>query len=389
MSEKRKDNKGRILRSGESQRKDLTYQYRYTDPFGRRETVYSPDLKGLREKELEIEKMALKGGDYAAGNITVEELVQRYLGFKKGVRYNTKVGYKFVSNLISKQVFAKKKIRDVKVSDAQLWLLKLQNQDGYGHSSICTVRGVLKPAFQLAVNDDVLPKNPFDFPLVGLIKNDSSTHPVLSVEQEKEWMDFIKNSSTYSKYYDEFVVLLNTGLRVSEFCGLTKTDLDFENRRIRVDHQLLRERNGTYFIEYPKTKAGSRFVPMNDATYQSLQNILKNRPKLEEEMTIDGYTGFILIDSRRHPKVALHLINELRWAQARYNTLYPGNSMPKISPHVFRHTFCTRMATSGMDVKTLQYIMGHSDIGVTMNVYTHCDYDQAAKQMAKIYSYSE
>ena len=44
----------------------------------------------------------------------------------------------------------------------------------------------------------------------------------------------------YSKYYDEFVVLLDTGLRVSEFCGLTRKGLDFRNRRIRVDHQLLR-----------------------------------------------------------------------------------------------------------------------------------------------------
>ena len=70
MSEKRKDNKGRILRTGESQRKDLIYQYRYTDIRGKRQTVYSSDLKELREKEKEIQKQLDDGIDYAAGKIT-------------------------------------------------------------------------------------------------------------------------------------------------------------------------------------------------------------------------------------------------------------------------------------------------------------------------------
>ncbi len=50
----------------------------------------------------------------------------------------------------------------------------------------------------------------------------------------------------------------------------------------------------------------------------------------------------------------------------------------------FRHTFCTNMANAGMDIKTLQYVMGHSDVGVTLNVYTHASYDRVAEQMAKI-----
>ena len=62
MSEKRKDNKGRILRTGESQRKDLIYQYRYTDIRGKRQTVYSSDLKELREKEKENRKSTVRPG---------------------------------------------------------------------------------------------------------------------------------------------------------------------------------------------------------------------------------------------------------------------------------------------------------------------------------------
>ena len=58
-------------------------------------------------------------------------------------------------------------------------------------------------------------------------------------------------------------------------------------------------------------------------------------------------------------------------------------------PHVFRHTFCTNMANAGMDVKTLQYLMGHSDVGVTLNIYTHASYDRAAEQMAKIVDFKQ
>ena len=119
MSEKRKDHKGRILRTGESQRKDLIYQYRYIDIRGKRQTVYSSDLKELREKEKEIQKRLDDGLDYSAGNISVIALLERYISLKQGVRYNTKVGYNFVLNLIKKEDFGNRQIRDIKVSDAQ------------------------------------------------------------------------------------------------------------------------------------------------------------------------------------------------------------------------------------------------------------------------------
>ena len=125
MSEKRKDNKGRILRTGESQRKDLIYQYRYTDIRGKRQTVYSSDLKELREKEKEIQKQLDDGIDYAAGKITVIQLLERYISIKQGVRYNTKVGYNFVLNLVKKEDFGYRSIRDIKVSDAQKWIIAI------------------------------------------------------------------------------------------------------------------------------------------------------------------------------------------------------------------------------------------------------------------------
>lgn len=383
MSEKRRDNKGRILRTGESQRKDLIYQYRYTDIRGIRRTIYSSNLSELRKKEAEILKQLSEGIDYAAGQITVIALVERYIRLKQGTRYNTKVGYKFVLNIIKTEDFGYRQIRDIKVSDAQAWMIKLHD-DGRGYSTLTSVRGVIKPAFQMAYNEDAIRKNPFDFKLVDVVPNDSQKRIALTDEQQEIWMNFIREDKTYSKYYDEFVVLLGTGMRVSEFCGLTKDDLQFSERRIRVDHQLVRERGGKYYVEKTKTECGCRFIPMTDEVYRSLLNILERRKKVAKEFIVDGYSGFLLLDKNDHPKVALHIENEMRWAMKKYSKLHPDKPLPHITPHVFRHTFCTNMANKGMDVKHLQYIMGHSDVSVTLNVYTHANYDLAAEQMLEI-----
>lgn len=126
------------------------------------------------------------------------------------------------------------------------------------------------------------------------------------------------------------------------------------------------------------------YVPMTDDVYRSLQWILEHRHRVQTEMIVDGYTGFLMLDKNGRPKVALHIENEMRWAMKKYAKLHPDNPLPHITPHVFRHTFCTNMANSGMDVKMLQYLMGHSDVGVTLNVYTHSTYERAAEQLAKV-----
>ena len=387
MSEKRKDSKGRILRTGESQRKDLTYQYRYIDVAGTRRTVYANDLQELRKKEKAIQKEVEDGINYCEGNITVIELIERYTSLKQGVRHATKVGYNFVLNLAKKEDFCYRKINTIKPSDAKLWFMKLQ-KDGRGYSTITSVRGVIKPAFQMACDEDIIRKNPFAFPLNGVVVNDSQKRIALSPEEQEIFMTFIKEDSHYSCYYDEFVVLLGTGMRVSEFCGLTKDDLDFVNRKIRVERQLMKEKGGVYHAEKTKTESGIRFIPMSDEVYQSLKNILANRRNPQKEMLIDGYTGFILLDKNCNPKVGLHIDHHMQWAMKKYRRTRE-EPLPTITPHVLRHTFCTNMALAGMDIKSLQYLMGHSDAGVTMNVYTHANFAHAEKSMQQILQFKE
>ena len=388
MSGKRKDSKGRILRTGESQRKDLTYQYRFTDASGKRQSVYAKDLQELRKKEAAIQKDIDDGILYCEGKITVVDLLERDIALKQGVRHATKVGYNFVLNIAKKESFCFRSINTIRTSDAKLWFMKLQ-ADGRGYSTITSIRGVVKPAFQMACDEDIIRKNPFDFSLAGVVVNNSTKRIALTQEQQDIFMGFIREDPHYCRYYDEFNVLLGTGMRVSEFCGLTLSDLDFKNRRIQVNKQLLKERGGVYHVEKTKTESGARYIPMTEEVYQSLQNIVKNRQKPRKEMLIDKHKGFLLLDKNGNPKVSLHLEHHMQWALKKYRKLHEDTPLPTITPHVLRHTFCTNMANAGMDIKSLQYLMGHSDAGVTMNVYTHASYDLAQRSMQRILAFQK
>lgn len=178
-------------------------------------------------------------------------------------------------------------------------------------------------------------------------------------------------------------------MRVSEFCGLTFNDVDFDERKIIIDHQLVRERGGKYYVERCKTNNGIRYIYMDDETTQSMKNIIANRPSAKVEMIVDGYSGFILLDKNERPKVALHIENECRWAMKKFEKLHPDILLPHITPHVFRHTFCTNMHYSGLDPKSLQYFMGHSEARTTMNIYTYAGFEQAKKELTKVLKFKE
>lgn len=395
MSEVRRDSKGRKLWTGESQRKDGKYEYKYQDVSGTRKAVYSWKLtpsdtipKGkkndlsLREKEKQIQKELDSNLIPNGGNLTVLELVEKYIRQKRGVRHNTMANYKFVTNIVKKEAFGQRRIDTVRKSDAREWLIKLQS-DGRGYSTIHTVRGVVRPAFQMAVDDDLLSKNPFEFELNTVVINDSVTREALTRKQERAFLEFVENDKHYCKYYDGIFILFKTGLRISEFVGLTIKDIDLERDRIVVDHQLQRTRDMEYVIEDPKTGCGTRMIPMTPEVKACFQKILDRRGQPRAEPMIQGYSGFLFLDKNGLPMVALHWEKYFHHICQKYNKIYK-EQMPKVTPHVCRHTFCSNMAKSGMNPKTLQYIMGHSDIGITLNTYTHLGFEDAAEEMQKL-----
>ena len=194
---------------------------------------------------------------------------------------------------------------------------------------------------------------------------------------------FIKEDKHFSWYYDGIYILFNTGLRISEFCGLTMADIEFKEMRIRVDHQLQRTSQMQYVIQEPKTESGIRYVPMTEEVAACFRRIIANRTVLKAEPMVDGYVGFLFLDKNNMPMVALHWEKYLDHIIAKYNRIY-RIQMPKVTPHVCRHTFCSKMEKSGMNPKTLQYIMGHSDISVTLNTYTHVKFDDAKEELQRV-----
>ena len=391
----RRDSKRRVLRPGESVRADRKYQYKYHID-GKPHFVYSWKLEptdklpkgkkpclSLRELEKQVNTDLELLVNIVDGQMTVCELVDRYLKTKTGVRQSIKQGYVTVQRLLAKETFGKKTIRSVKTSDAKLFLIKLQQEDGKSYSSIHTIRGVLRPAFQMAVDDDILVKNPFGFQLAGVLVNDAVTREVIYKDQMRKFLKFVHDDVAYCKYYEVVYILFHTGMRISEFCGLTLKDIDLEKMTVNIDHQLQRTSDMRYIIETTKTDAGTRVLPITEDVAEMFQAIIEDRNASKVEKDIDGYSGFLFYDDNGMPLVAMHWQHRFNHMVGRYNDIYRVQ-MPNITLHVCRHTYCSNMAKPGMNPKTLQYLMGHSDISVTMNVYTHIGFDDAEEELKRI-----
>lgn len=395
---KRKDNKGRVLQSGEYQRKDGRYVYKFTDALGRQQFVYSwrlveedvtPPRKKeeapLRDKIRAIHRTIDDGIVPLGGNLTMLELVEKYISTKTGVKDSTKVGYKYVMNILKKEVFARRRIDTIHISDAKKWLIKLQDKDGRGYSTIHTIRGVVRPAFQMAMDDDLIRKNPFDFKLASVVVNNSVMREAISRRMMRDYLTFVKNDSHFSKYYEGIYILFKTGLRISEFTGLTVSDIDFKNKKLRVERQLIRTNNMVLKLQDTKTISGCRTIPLTDDVLECFRTIVNNRKTPKVEPMVDGKVGFLYFDKLGNPMVALHWQKYMQHIKEKHNKIYK-EQWPDITPHVCRHTYCSIMAHSGMNPKILQYLMGHADIGVTLNTYTHIAYENAEEAVKRLSS---
>lgn len=136
-------------------------------------------------------------------------------------------------------------------------------------------------------------------------------------------------------------------------------------------------------IEKTKTDSGIRYIPMTEEVSECFKRIIEKHSKSSNGVVIDGLQNFLFLSKNG---VAWDAV---RWGAyfhdicTKYNDTH--EEQLKVTPHVCRHTFCSKMARSGMNPKTLQYIMGHSDISITLNTYTHLGYEDAKKEMERIY----
>lgn len=381
----RKDNKGRILKTGEGQRKDGRYFYRYSDDLtNERLIVYAKTLQELREKEKEIEQKKCTGLRLIAKkkSPTLNQMFEIYMDTKE-LRPTTIRDYNATwKNHVQKEL-GEMKVVDIKAAHIRTLFSKL-SKEGYSHNMIRNVVRLIKPCFDLAVESDVILKNPVPrLPRNLGIPQVEKT--ILTQEQQRKLLEFVKNDNFLKKRYPMLVIMLGLCIRCGELVGLSWRDIDFENNTVTIDSGLTYMNFGNGFefkIAKPKTKAGNRKIPMAEEVKEAFKAQKKYNFEhgLKSSCVIDGKFGFIFVTKNGTPysptfvnvilKSIVNKYNEKERKAAKKEQRRP-NILPHLSPHSMRHTGCTRMAENNISPKVMQYVMGHSSSQITLDVYTH------------------
>ena len=320
----RKDNRGRNLKVGESQRKDGLYMYRYTDErTGKRVAIYDADLAALREKERQIAREMDDGivTDRAAKKLTVNALFERYIESKK-LADSTRSNYIATWNNRVRDEIGGMKVVQVRPSHIRLFYSRL-TKDGYSHSTIKLIHNLLYPSFEMAVDDDIIRKNPAKDAL-GDNGEPAKEKMALTPSHQNRLLSFVERSSVYNMYLPMLQIMIGTGCRCGELIGLTWADVDMEKKEVSISCQLIYKNYGDgykFHVSTPKTDAGIRKIPMSETVYkaftaQKRQNFLQ---RIQRNVEIEGRTDFIFMSKNGRPLMPSAVKNVLYNIVAAYN----------------------------------------------------------------------
>ena len=376
----RKDSKGRKLHTGESQRKDGIYLYRYTDSYtGKRTSVYANDLPELRRKEKAIAKDIDDNilTDASVKKLTLNTLFERYLDINI-IDDSTRVNYKNMWRIHVENTIGNIKVVNLKTSHIMGLYSKMSN-DKYAHSTIQYIQLMIFPTLEMAVGDDIIRKNPAKNALSPEYGEEPKKKEALGIAEQEGLLDFMSKSNVYRKYIPLMTIMLETALRCGELIGITFNDIDFKNKELYINHQLTyknyKDGNGCIFrIKKPKTKAGIRTIPLTDRACEAFREQKKQNFQAGIFCTfeIEGVSDFVFLTKNGRPMMPSALNNVLYNIVRNYNSYVgDGQTIERFSSHVMRHTGCTNMARAGINVKVTQYVMGHTNSNVTMDVYNH------------------
>ena len=396
---KRTDSFRRVLKRGESQRSNGKYDFRWTDKYGRRHSIYADNLDELREKEQQLTRDRYDGIKVERANVTLNEMYAVWCDLKRGLKDNTRQNYIYMYDQFVAHTIGKMRISQIKRSDIKGFYNTLADVRNLKLASIDNVHTVLHQVLQMAVEDEIIRTNPSD----NMLKEFRAAHncdterkKALTIEEQKLFMTYLKNSPQYNHWYPVFATMIGTGLRVGEITGLRWRDVDLKEGIISVNHTLVyynHSKGGCYFgINTPKTEAGKREVVMFDFVKDAIRQERKNQfaDGVRSESVVDGYENFVFVN--RFGKVqhqgtlnkALKRIirdcNDEVISKGEKNSVL----LPPFTCHSLRHTFATRLCESGINIKALQDLLGHKDIETTMEVYAEATKDLKKREMAKV-----
>ncbi len=403
QNQKRKDKDRIVLRTGESQRSNGTYDYRWTDRYGTRHVVYGKTLDELREKEREIDHDIYDGIKTEKRNTTINELFDLWCQVKRGLKDNTFRNYKYMYNLFVRPKFGTLKLSQVRKTDVKRFYNTLVDERGLQASTIDGIHTVLHQVFDMAVDDMYIRVNPSDRVLKEL-KQAHCFHTekkkALTVAEQNLFLDYLRRTPMYAHWYPVFAVMIGTGLRVGEATGLRWCDIDLVEGMVNVNHTLVyydhhNEAGCRFHINTPKTKAGERVVPMMDFVKDAflLEKQYQKEAGVKCRAIVDCYTDFIFINRFGDVQHQGTLNKAIRRIIRDCNDeiLLKGEADPVLLPpfscHSLRHTFTTRLCEAGINVKVIQDVLGHADIQTTLGIYVDVTKDLLKKEFESVGEY--
>ncbi len=393
------------LRKGETQRDNGTYIYRWTSNDGKRHAIYAPTIEELREKEEQVIVDQHDGIKTETKSLTVNNVYELWCQLKRGIKDSTFKNYIYMYEMFVQPNFGKKKITTVRKSDVRRFYNQLSDEKSLKVTTIDGIHNILHQVFQVAVDDDIIRNNPTDNMLRELktaMSSESTKREALTVEQQRLFFEFLLNTPKYEHWYPVFFIMANTGMRVGEITGLRWCDVDFDTGLISVNHTLVyynhRDEKGCYYsINTPKTKAGERYIPMTQAVKDAfrMEREYQEEVGLESVSRIDGYDDFIFVNRNGQVqnqgtlnKAIKRIMRDCNFAILDKNGLDSKPTLlPDFSCHILRHTFATRMAEAGLNVKFLQSTLGHTDVSTTLNIYVSVTNELRNKEISAFEAY--
>ena len=392
--------KGRIkLKKGEYQRPNGSFEYKWTDRYGKRHSEYAKTLIELRIKEDAIRKDLLDGLTGINLNLTINSYFKIWQKIKSGVRESSFSTYLRLYQRYIETQFGETKLKDLTYSKVVLFYKDLLENHGLGISSVNNINVVLSMILNVAIRDGVLRTNPCNGALKELKRKYAGTKKevkALTKAEQEVFEDFLKKPGIFHSLYPLITVMLYTGIRVGELGGMRWADIDFEKNQIEIAHTLLFEekpgqKGSVFSLNPPKTKTSERKIPMNpkvrDALLREKNRQLANG--ISCNVTVNGYSDFVFLDdngSLIHYKKLNHRLDRISKAidnEIKSNGTVNGlTSFPHVHSHMLRHTFATRMREAGADIKATADIMGHTEVNLTLNTYTDASEDFKRQEIA-------
>lgn len=295
---------------------------------------------------------------------------------------NKKMDELLAKDKLTDSILGNMKISDIRKINITYFYEQLQEK-GISYGTVSFYHKLLSSVFNMAVDNELIRNNPTKRAL-EVVEGTHQKREALTRKQQEGLLTYLYKHDR--DMYRKVAFLIGTMCRVSEFAGLTWEDIDMKNRIIVIDHQLQYKKIGGDNFDFHITSTKNthtRKIPITDDVYDVLSELHKYFFILRKDYCVDGKKDFLFYSKSGKLLNITSFNYDLKRAVEKYNET-AEYKIDRISAHTLRHTGCTRDAEDGMDIKVLQYIMGHSNTQITNNVYNHVNEERAASEVVNV-----